>query len=116
MLSELEYEIISEVSAGPEEFFVLVSSVYPGPRNELETFLRALVGLFGRGLLACRRGSQFVEADLIRDQLKRYVEARLGAGEALDEHPDSLEEFSFEATDFGIQQLRPEDRPVPTRV
>jgi hypothetical protein len=113
MLSEPQYAILDECKCGPEEFFVLVSSVYPGTEEELDAFLRVLTGLCEQGLLRCLSASRNVGAvGVSLSDLRSYIQARRAAGEHLDQHPTVVAELSFEATELGIAQLRPDDRPV----
>ena len=106
----LKYEILDECKCGPEEFFVLVSSVED---DDVDAFLGVLVDLVDGGLLYCRRRHEAVVRLTLAD-LKLYVAIRREAGEELDEMPNgACTEYDFTSTDKGIGVLRPEDRPVP---
>lgn len=108
----LRYEVLEECKCGPEEFFVLVSSVDYECKNELEMFLKVLVDLVAEGLLRCSQG-QRKNVHPTLDELRSYVESRISRGEDLEELPSSWSaEYSFTTTDEGIKCLREEDRPV----
>lgn len=105
----LTYRIVEECKCGPEEFFVLVSSVED---DEFESFLEALVELVAKKYLRCDRGAQEDIALSLAD-LRSYVANRRAAGEDLEQYPAVVEEFRFTTTDSGIEVLLPEDRPIP---
>ena len=104
----IEYQILDECKCGPEEFFVLVSSVEDG---DIESFCQALVNLVADGYLRCDRGN-LEDIRLSIEDLHIYVEARRKAGEDLEQYPVACEEFRFTTTDRGIDALLPEDRPI----
>ena len=106
MLNKLEYEIIDECKCGPEEFFVLVSSINYNNDEELNSFLITLISLIERKLLKCK------EKEISLKDLEDYINKRKMAKEDLGEHPNVVEEYSFEATELGIKELEEKDRPV----
>jgi hypothetical protein len=112
MLNAVEYELLDECKCGPEEFFGLVSSFYPGPEEQIQSFLNALARLLDRRLLTCDPPLDASDKASYIEQLRGYVNTRRVAGESLDEHPEVVAELSFTATDFGLLALRPEDRPA----
>jgi len=104
----LAYQILDECKCGPEEFFVLVSSV---EEDDLEAFLQILVKLVAKDHLKCDRGAQ-EDIPLSIEDLHSYVANRRAAGEDLEQYPTVCEEFRFTTTERGIELLLPEDRPV----
>lgn len=115
ILSDRDYEIIDECKCGPEEFCVLVSSVYPGTNEELNEFLETLSKLINDNLLvACICGSDD-PITISVDDLKIYIKERIEAGESLDEHPTIRKEYCFFTSDFGISHLDDADKPIRTK-
>lgn len=107
---QLEYEIIKECSCGPEEFFVLISSIDFDNSKELNSFLYSIIDLIQKEFLICRRKGQKVTVSIT--DLERYVQQRKSLKENLDEPPMCCNEYSFTATEKGIMELKAEDRPV----
>jgi hypothetical protein len=105
---QIRYGILDECKCGPEEFFVLLPSVYV---DELNVLLQALVDLTQAGLLVCRCGRSDPVGISMRD-LSSYIEKRLVAGENLAEYPKVCDEYTFTTTEEGLLKLREEDRPV----
>lgn len=108
----LEYDIIDECKCGPEEFFVLVSSVEFGCNDELDSFLKILVLLVKRGLLQCDRVHGESNINISLEELQAYVQQRIDAGESLDEYPSVCKEYTFTTTEKGIECLQKSDRPI----
>ena len=111
-LDSIAYGIIEECKCGPEELFVLISSVYPGEQQEIDNFIKTIAKLNQNGLLICRNANSSKEITVNYQALKFYVTLREEAGEKLDEYPIVCEEYVFEATDLGISNLSEKDKPV----
>ena len=109
-LSLLAYEIIDECKCGPEEFFVLVSSVYPGTDAELQNFLETLSALLNEGLIIVSLSGIDEPHTVSLDDLQEYVSKRTEAGESLDEYPSICKEYRFFTTEKGITHLKDEDK------
>ena len=115
-ISPLAYIILDECKCGPEEFFVLVSSVYPGTDDELRGFLDTLSNLVSEGLLiASLHGNEGVQT-ITPEELHEYVLKRTKAGEPLDEYPTVCSEYRFITSDKGIDHLKAEDKPLNTGI
>jgi hypothetical protein len=110
VVPSVAYEILEECKYGREEFFVLISSVDYLDPAELEAFKAALLNLTEKGLLNVYRGDQQLSR-FDEGVLARYLDARVAAGENLDDPTSACEELAFETTDAGVAILRPEDRP-----
>jgi len=106
----LRYEILRDCACGPEEFFVLISSIDTAAAVEVTQFVSTLSTLVDEGLLAAMLNSRPITGVTVR-QLEDYVRARRRAGEELDQPTDSVPEYSFTTTDIGIALLKEEDRP-----
>lgn len=112
ILSEQAYRIIDECKCGPEEFFVLVSSVYPGTNEELYEFIETIEKLINDGLLvACICGSDD-PITITTNDFESYIKKRIHAGESLDEHPTVCKEYCFVTSDLGISHLMDVDKPI----
>jgi hypothetical protein len=111
-LSSLAYEIIDECKCGPEEFFVLVSSVYPGTDAELQDFIETLTYLINKGLIIATLSGSDQVLTITLDDLKKYVSARKEAGESLDKCPSICKGYRFLTTEKGIGHLKNEDKPI----
>jgi hypothetical protein len=105
----IEYQVLDECKCGPEEFFVLVSSIED---SDFEPFLEKLVRLVKEQYLQCDQG-QRERIDLSIADLRSYVDIRRNAGEDLEQHPAVCEEYRFTTTEQGLGILVPEDRPIP---
>ena len=110
-LNPLAYEIIDECKCGPEEFFVLVSTVYPGTDAELQDFIETLFYLIHEGLIIAKLSGSDQVRTITLDDLKKYVTTRKEAGESLDEYPSIGKEYRFLTTEKGIRHLKDEDKP-----
>ena len=111
-LSSLAYEIIDECKCGPEQFFVLVSSVYPGTEVELQSFLETLSILLNEGLIIASLSGSDEPHTVTLDDLQEYVSKRIEAGESLDEYPSVCSEYRFFTSDKGIDHLKDDDKPI----
>jgi len=111
-LSSLAYEIIDECKCGPEEFFVLVSSVYPGTDLELQNFLETLSNLLNEGLIIAYLSGVDEPHTVTLDDLQEYVSKRTKAGESLDECFSVCSEYRFFTSDKGLDHLKDEDKPI----
>jgi hypothetical protein len=112
-LSSLEYQLLEDCKAGPEDFSSLVSSIDYGSAVDLRGLVDTLVKLVNSNLLQCCRAadrSAAIEVDV--SLLHQYLSARQAAGEDLAEYPSVSRELSFVATESGIEALRQEDRPL----
>ncbi|MFH1982258.1 MAG: hypothetical protein ABIL58_10455 [Pseudomonadota bacterium] len=114
ILSDQAYEIIDECKCGPEEFFVLVSSVYPGTNEELNVFLETLAKLIDENLLNAYVCGSDDQITITVDDFKSYIKKRTTAGESLDEHPSICKEYCFVTSGLGISHLKDADKPIWT--
>ena len=110
VVPSVAYEILDECKYGREEFFVLVSSIDYSQQSELGAFQAALLDLTEKGLLVAYAGDRRLSHFDAR-MLAGYINARVAAGENLDDPTSACEELAFEATDAGVALLRREDRP-----
>ena len=114
ILSGQAYEIIDECKCGPEEFFVLVSSIYPGTDDKLNEFLETLAKLIDEGLLDAYVCGNDDQIKITVDDFKSYIKNRTSAGESLDEYPSICNEYCFVTSDLGISHLKDTDKPIRT--
>ena len=107
----MAYEIIDECKCGPEEFNVLVSSVYPGTDFELDDFIETLIYLVDERFLSVGRHGDKVTINF-KSEIWRYVSERFEASESLDVYPSVCKEFHFTTTEKGLSCLKEEDKPI----
>jgi hypothetical protein len=108
-MNKLDYAIIDETKCGIEELSVLIGGF--AQEYGLENLIGSLVRLVNSGLISCYLGDTLREI-ITGDELEEYINKRKLANENLDEYPDVCEEYSFVATDKGIEQLSDDDKPI----
>lgn len=109
-ITRQEYELINETKCGSEELFVLIGGF--SKEYGLEELLKAIVKLVNYGYLSYSYQSTEALTQITLEQLKKYVQMRLDAGEELDEYPEVCDEYAFTATEKGLEILSEEDKPI----
>jgi len=108
---EIRYDRLKESQYGPEELFILISSIED---EDIDIFLKALADLIQEGLLACGRWYSLEDLYPTWDDLPSNVQEiiaagnDLGSGEIPKGHPII---YQFMTAKKGLEQLEDEDRP-----
>ncbi len=109
-ISNFEYEIINECKCGPEELFVLMSSIDYNSQREIDLFFDSLLKLVNNDLLVCRSNKDIFK--IKREHLYGYLKIKLENNESLENHSDFADEYLFESTKKAIELLKEEDKPI----
>ena len=109
-MNKLDYGIIDETKCGIEELSLLIGGL--AQEYGLGSLLDSLIRLVNLGFINCYVGNTDEKHNVTKEELKEYISKRNMANENLDEYPEVCEEYSFSATDKGIEQLSEDDKPI----